>query len=75
MSKPAHMTPIDSRAFSAHHYDATSRELHITYRDGGTYRFDDVPAEKYATLIDNASPGSYLAREIKGTYVSTKVSE
>lgn len=69
------LVPIDSSAFTGHHFDPDTGELHIQYKGGGIYRFDGVPMEKYAALVDNASPGAFLNEKIKGLYPATKVQD
>jgi hypothetical protein len=49
-------------------YDAATRALDVTYHDGGTYRYADVPAAKHAALLVAKSHGSYLHQQVKGKH-------
>ena len=54
-------------------YDPPSAVLEVEFTDGSIYRYYGVPAQLYASLMAASSHGSYLAREIKGSFRFEKV--
>lgn len=62
------MTPVDSSNIEAIGYDVAGRELHVRFLSGPTYVYSDVPPETHQELMQAASHGSYLNREIKANY-------
>jgi hypothetical protein len=67
------MQPIESSLFDARHYDGNARKLTLRFRNGTVYEYDDVPAEKHAALIENASPGRYYNEKIKRNFKGRKI--
>jgi len=66
--------PKSSSSLAAYHYDPNTRTLHTRFTSGdAVYRYDDVPAERVAVLLENQSPGAYFAAKIKGLYNGKKV--
>jgi len=49
-------------------YDETYEVLTVTFTDGSTYKYWNVPQEVYAELLYAGSAGSYFNREIRGKY-------
>ncbi|CAI8810058.1 KTSC domain-containing protein [Pseudomonas soli] len=62
------MVPVRSSAISAVGYDATTRRLKITFKQGRTYDFCRVPLEVYQGLINAPSVGAYYDSVIKDRY-------
>lgn len=60
--------PVDSSNIDSIGYDAGERILEVEFRNGGVYRYLDVPEEIYTALNESASVGSFLFREIKGVF-------
>ena len=54
-------------------YDAQSNTMSVTFRDGSTYNYFDVPQEAYMRFMDAASKGSYFASYIKNNFSHTKI--
>ena len=46
-------------------YDAKAKQLFVTYKSGGTYRYDDVPASAAKALGRNRSVGKSVNRLIR----------
>jgi len=67
------MTPIDSTWLDAHHYDPDARVLTVRYKNGDTYRHEDVPAEKVEAFTGAASPGSFYNSKIKSNHPGKKL--
>lgn len=68
MAKHPEFTPVKSSMLSGYAYDPDTRILHAQFKNGSVYTYVDVPAERVATMAENASPGSYFNSQIKGQY-------
>ncbi|MFJ8614129.1 KTSC domain-containing protein [Streptomyces sp. NPDC093675] len=55
-------------------YCQQERVLEVIFRDGGVYRYVDVPADVYTALMAAPSKGGFLARFVKGRYIYRRVS-
>lgn len=62
------MIPVASSNVASVGYDEAARELHVEFRSGSTYVYSDVGRETYDDLLAAASPGSYIARWLKGAH-------
>lgn len=66
------MIYVDSSNVEAVGYDDTAEELHVQFLSGDAYVYHGVPREVFDGMLHASSKGSYLNREIKGTYQYTK---
>ncbi len=73
MAKHPEFTPVKSSMMTGHHYDPNTRALTVQFTGGSVYRYDDVSADKVATLAESASPGSFFTSKIKGLHPATKL--
>lgn len=64
---------VTSSNISSVGYDAESQTLEIEFINGGIYQYFDVPEQVHAQLMGADSVGSYLARNIKGTFRYSRV--
>lgn len=48
--------------------EEVKQPMDVTFRNGGHYRYFDVPAELYQSAIAAESIGSFMAKQIKGRY-------
>lgn len=55
-------------------YDPATAELEVTFTNGGTYRYANVAAHHYETLMTHDSPGSYFHQRIRSSHAVKKVS-
>ncbi len=62
------LRPRESEMLVAAGYDQKSRILQVVFRTGGTYRYKDVPSDKYTELISADSIGKYMHKHIIGHY-------
>ena len=62
------MPPLRSTSLAAADYDEEGKELTITFHNGQSYSYYDVPPEVYRQLLLSASPGSFYNSSIKGIY-------
>lgn len=53
-------------------YDPQSRVMSVTFRDGSTYQYLDVPIGVYERFIASDSKGGYFAGRIKGKFSAIK---
>src|SRR5207247_1423708 len=60
--------PLRSRAVASVGYDADTRALVVEFSSGRVYRFRDVPASVYDSLLRVPNKGVYVARSINGRY-------
>ncbi|MNJ56166.1 hypothetical protein D3C77_516990 [compost metagenome] len=62
------MVQVRSSAITAVGYDASTRRMKITFKQGRTYDFCGVPPEVHQGLMSAGSLGSYYDRVIKDRY-------
>lgn len=75
MSKRPELTPIKSSMFTGQHYNPSTRQLTVQFKNGSVHQYEDVPAEKHNALTGNASPGRYFNENIKNNFAGKKLSE
>jgi hypothetical protein len=68
-----HREPVDSSSLTSLGYDARKHLLEVEFRNGGVYRYMDVPEEEFDALRHADSAGRYLNQEIKPFYSVIKV--
>lgn len=62
------MIPVNSTAMRAVGYDPNSRRMKITFQQGDTYDFCNVPQHVFDGLLSATSKGSYYNRYIRDRY-------
>lgn len=67
------MTSVSSSNVAAVGYDESSEILQVTFNNGTTYQYFDVPERLYEGLLHAGSVGGYLAAQIKGSYRYSRV--
>lgn len=65
--------PVDSSSLSSLGYDARRHVLEVEFRNGGVYRYLDVPEDAWTELRKADSKGRYLNSEIKPRFRWRKV--
>ena len=73
MARIPALTPIESSLFDAYRYDPATSKLTVKFKNGATYVYADVPAEKAEAFAGSASPGAYYAANIRDNFVSSKM--
>ncbi len=63
---------VDSSNIEAIGYDDETQELHVQFLSSGYYIYSEVPRGVFDDLMNAASKGSFLNREVKGTYQFAK---
>lgn len=66
------MKPVKSGNVAAVGHDPEAKTLHVAFRNGSRYIYQDVDAEKHAALMKADSVGSYLNAHIKGAHKFSK---
>lgn len=64
---------VRSGAVAAIGYDATTNQLEIEYAGGDVYRYSMVPPSVHRELMDAASIGAFVNREVKPHYPGREV--
>lgn len=64
---------VKSRDIAIIGYDAKTRILEITFREGGVYQYSDVPPEIHQSLLHAPSCGTYFRDNVKGNYPYQRV--
>jgi hypothetical protein len=54
-------------------HDPLTNDLHVTFHNGKTYAYGDVPVEKYQQMMQSKSKGSYLDANIKNKHAYRKI--
>lgn len=62
------LRPVESEMLVAAGYDHNSRILQVVFTTGGTYRYKNVPSDKYDELMSAESIGQYMRKYIIGQY-------
>jgi hypothetical protein len=64
---------VDSSSLSSVGYDPRSETLEVEFRNGGVYRYLEVPEDAWRMLQSAESKGSYLNTHIKPAHRYRKV--
>ncbi|MEQ1861229.1 MAG: KTSC domain-containing protein [Chthoniobacteraceae bacterium] len=59
---------MDSTSIASAGYDVRSRTMEIEFRNGGIYRYRDVPRELFNGLMSAGSKGRYFIERIRGKF-------
>lgn len=54
-------------------YDGSQALLQLSFRNGTSYRYSDVPAEVYDQLLLAESKGKYFNLHIRNRYAHSKI--
>lgn len=60
----SHLTPQSSNV-AGFRYDASKKQLFVTYKGGGTYKYNGVPRAVFKKLRTNKSVGKTINRSVK----------
>jgi KTSC domain len=69
------MLPFQSTMANAVGYNPDHQILQIEFKNGSVYQYEDVDEETWEAMRDNASPGRFYNRQIKGHYPSRRLDE
>jgi lysyl-tRNA synthetase class 2 len=62
------MPAVSSTAIKRIYYDATARQLWVTFAGGNTYKYYDVPRGVYESFIQAESKGVFFNGYIRDRY-------
>jgi len=65
--------PVDSGTLSSVGYDEEKRQLHVKFKTGAQYIYNDVPPEKYEAMMMAESKGKFLHQNIKGPHAFVRL--
>ena len=64
--------PFESSNLASARYDDTQSILEVTFHNGGTYQYFDVPPHVAEAMKNADSKGVFLAANVKGHYRYSK---
>lgn len=67
-------TPVKSTQLKSVGHDPATNKLHIEFKSGAVYEYDDVPVEEYAELMNAPSIGQHFSSRVKYGFVYRKLS-
>lgn len=67
------MMPVNSSNIDSIGYDENTQTLRVRFLNGSLYEYRNVPLMEFEQLKQAPSKGSYLNRNIKGTYPYERV--
>lgn len=67
------LRPLNSSFVIAHHYDPETKVMHLQFRSGKTYKYEDVPADVHKDLTEASSPGGFFHQHIKSRFTGVPV--
>lgn len=70
---PVPMIPVQSSHVGYLGYDKESQNLFVTFNDGATFRYGDVPEEVADAFLNADSVGKFYHSDIKNNYESEKI--
>ena len=59
------MTAVQSSMVAHHGYDAATKTMALTFRDGKTYHYHHVPQAAYDSLVSAKSLGQHFYQHVK----------
>ena len=70
---PKSSMKVDSSNIQDVSYDQNSGTMVVTFNNGSTYQYRDVPIGVYQRLIDAPSKGSYFAEYIRHSFQGSRL--
>lgn len=67
------MKAVSSSNVESVGYDGESKELYVTFLNGSTYKYLEVPRSTFNNLLSAPSVGCYLNKHIKNRFAYEKV--
>lgn len=67
------LKPVNSSNISHIGYDASSKEMHVTFSSGSTYSYAGVEPEHHGAFVSAESIGSHFAQQIRPNYVGKRM--
>jgi frataxin-like iron-binding protein CyaY len=70
---PTTWSSVDSSNVDSIKYDTNGNNLHVRFKNGSEYIYEDVEPELAEGLYHASSAGNYLRENIIGTYTHRRV--
>lgn len=70
---PTEWADLDSSNVAAMKYDADKGELHVKFKNGGTYVYEGVPPDVAEDMYHSSSAGRFVQENLKGQYQHRRV--
>lgn len=67
------LEPVKSSGVEAVGYDAANKALHVKFKSGGTYAYQNVAPHHAPAIMKAQSVGKYLHQHIYDHHAGTKV--
>jgi hypothetical protein len=67
------LQPVESSMLVAAGYDPQTRTLEVIFKEGGRYRYREVPQSEYEALLQAQSKGRYMQSYIIGHFPYEKL--
>ena len=68
MTDKVQMRPVDSSTIAAIGFDPQAKVLHVVFKNGSRYIYQDFPMSLYEEFLAAPSAGKFFAQKIKGGY-------
>ena len=66
------MTPVKSSNIEAVGYDDDKKRLTVRFKSGGTWHYEDVPADVHKRFVSADSIGRFFAAHIRNGYKAVR---
>lgn len=67
------MQPCESSTISARGYDGAKKVLHVQFKSGDVYRYENVPADVAYEFMNAESAGRHFHANIRHNYAGKKI--
>lgn len=64
---------VESSAISSVGYDADAKILEVEFSSGAVYKYREVPAGVYRSLMKSSSKGRYVSQRIRDRFPFTRI--
>lgn len=68
------MDLVESSNIASIGYEPEIKKLHVKFKSGGLYTYDNVPFEVYESFLKSESKGRFFQQSIRPVYKSSKIS-
>lgn len=65
--------PVQSSTLRSAGYNEENGDMHVTFKDGGSYIYHDVPPEVHQAFMMAGSKGNFLHHQVKNRFEFTKL--
>ena len=69
------MKKVSSSTIEAVGYDGETKTMTVHFKNGGKYKYHDVPEAAYNELLAADSVGKHLHKHVRGKFAYSKIEE